>query len=685
MPDLEQKFRTLEGIGVPDLRPDIRSRQPGPPRREIRWAGIGTVAVALAVGALGIAVAARGFFGQQPRKDRPSTPPGYRLTVVLSEHQADVIHQVAQGGSTTPIVEGRDPSWSPDGSRVAFRRGGQRGGGQTTIYIADGGGYHVTTIEPDTLLGEASGEAGPPVWSPDGSQIAFDTLGGIYVVNPDGSKLRQVSEYEGESACYDLQPSWSPDGTKLAFAVLCDGGNEGIWTVNLDGSERAPLLGPEGDLRALSQPVFSPDGMRIAFSGATHVGPRPWHFQDDIWVMGADGSGAHPVTDSSGSYHDPAWSPDGTRIAYTDWTTDRVFIMDSDGSNPQAVTESGVRGCCPAWRPIAGTGPSPTPEPTPTQAPIAPGTTMTIPLGGEPLAIAATEGVVWTSVTNRVAPYDPRLIRIDQRTNEVVSTIPLDMPAWDLAVAPGAAWAHGYVQNGPDVLLHIDPATNKVSSTIELEDYVGPLVADAEGVWVMTTDEGEDPGGQDDVRSLLRVDAVTNEVTANTPIDGYVDEMGLAEGSVWLMHWEAGPGGNERCGQVARVDATTAELTETIAADGLNLAAGPGAVWTSCRIDPEGTFVARRIDPATSTVSDPIPLPGGYGPTGVVEDGAWFTGYDDGERVRVFFIDEATYEISDSVRLRAGHYAGAAFDPQTSTIWIAHTSEDGSIVRIDLS
>lgn len=76
---------------------------------------------------------------------------------------------------------------------------------------------------------------------------------------------------------------------------------------------------------------------------------------------------------------------------------------------------------------------------------------MTIPLGGEPLAIAAVEGLVWTSVANRVASYAPRLVRIDHRTNEVASTIPLDMSAWDLAAAPGAVWAHDYVQNGPDV------------------------------------------------------------------------------------------------------------------------------------------------------------------------------------------------------------------------------------------
>jgi hypothetical protein len=679
MPDLHQRFRTLDRIQVPDLRPDIRTRQPRPPRREIRLAGIGTVVLALAIGALGIAVAVRGFLGQQPREDGPTAPPGHRLTVVLREDQGNVIHQVNQDGSTTPIVEGRDPAWSPDGSWVAFRRGNQSGGGQTTIYLANGDGSDVVTIEPDTLLGEASGEAGPPVWSPDGSLIAFDTLGGVYVARADGSNLRQVSEYEGESACYDLQPSWSPDGTKLLFAVLCDGGNEGIWTVNLDGSGRTQLLGPDGDLRALSQPMWSSDGTRIAFSGATHTGPRPWDFQDDIWVMDADGTGARPLTDGSGSYHDPAWSPDGTRIAYTDWTTDRVMVMDADGSNPHPVTDPGIRACCPAWRPATEAAePSPTLDPTPTQEPIARGATITIPVGRQPAAIAAADGVVWTSVANR------RLVRIDQATNELVATVSLPRPAWELAAAPGAVWAHGYVRNGPDVLLQVDPETNRVSSEIQLDDYVGPLIADAEGVWVITTDEGEDPGGQDDRRRLLRIDAATNEITVSTPIEGYVDEIGLAEGSVWLMHWEAGSGGNERCGQVSRVDASTGEVMETIPADGLNLAAGPGAVWTSCRVDPGGAFVARRIEPATSAVSDPIPLPGGYGPAGVVEGGVWFTGYDDQTRVRVFFMDRETFEISGSVRLRSGYYTGATYDPETATIWIAHTSEGGSVVRVDL-
>jgi hypothetical protein len=68
----------------------------------------------------------------------------------------------------------------------------------------------------------------------------------------------------------------------------------------------------------------------------------------------------------------------------------------------------------------------------------------------------------------------------------------------------------------------------------------------------------------------------------------------------------------------------------------------------------------------------------------VVEDGAWFTGYDAQERVRVFFMDETTHEISGMVRLQDGSYTGAAFDPATSTIWIAHTSRDGSTIRVDL-
>ena len=371
MTDLEQRFRTLDRLEVPDLRGDILYREPRPPRREIPWARLGAALVASAVAAAGIAVASRAFFGERPPEDRPGASGPGRLAVVgIDEHYvgqgADKIFAVNEDGTGMELIlEGRAPAWSPDGTRISFRRGnpGKGGGLETTIYVADSDGTDVTTVTPDTY-GEASGEGGAPVWSPNGHLLAFDTLGGIYVIQPDGSGLRRVSMYEGEFACYDLQPSWSPDGTKLVFAALCDGGNEGIWTVTVDGSDRTQLLAPDKELVDLSQPVWSPDGTRIAFRGVTKVqatedlpasqpgpGPVTGDYRYDIWVMNADGTGRKRLTDSSAVFADPAWSPDGSEIAYTDWTAGRVVVMNADGTDPRSVTSPEIRACCAAWRP----------------------------------------------------------------------------------------------------------------------------------------------------------------------------------------------------------------------------------------------------------------------------------------------------------------------------------------------
>ena len=76
-----------------------------------------------------------------------------------------------------------------------------------------------------------------PVWSPDGSQIAFssdreDGNTEIYVMNADGSNAQRLTNSPGD----DYNPTWSPDGTRLAF-VSARGGNQQIYVMNTDGSD----------------------------------------------------------------------------------------------------------------------------------------------------------------------------------------------------------------------------------------------------------------------------------------------------------------------------------------------------------------------------------------------------------------------------------------------------------------
>ncbi len=366
MPDLRDRFHSLDGLKFPEIEPDLESREPRPPidfgQSRLHRAGIALVA--LAVGAAGVAFAVRAFEGGRPsghaqtqgsQSLSPTIPMGGKVAIATysyGDKPSSIYLMNEDGSDLTFLVEGRDPAFSPDGTRIAFRTGdpNQPGGLETRINIIDVDGTGMEAYQP-VKDGEASGESGPPVWSPDGSLIAFDTLGGIYVMRPDGTDVREVTHYEGPLACYDLEPSWSPDGTQLVFAALCDGGNDGVWSVNLDGSGKTQILaaGDEGIVDA-RQPAWSPNGSRIAFSGTIRKGDT---FTSFLYTMTAGGHDVTRLTDGAGSFRNPSWSPDGALISYThDSSTGvQIVLMNSDGSNPHRLSTDGIQACCLAWQP----------------------------------------------------------------------------------------------------------------------------------------------------------------------------------------------------------------------------------------------------------------------------------------------------------------------------------------------
>jgi Tol biopolymer transport system component len=151
---------------------------------------------------------------------------------------------------TSGAAQEFDPSWSPDGHRIAYRA--QRPPAAPDIYVmnADGSGQRRL----------ASGLS--PAWSPDGAMIAYgDDQGGISVMRPDGSASRRVPGTEqGE------YPSWSPDGAKLAFMAhreKASAANFEIYVVNLDGTGLKRLTNAPGED---GWPAWSPDGARIVFA-----------------------------------------------------------------------------------------------------------------------------------------------------------------------------------------------------------------------------------------------------------------------------------------------------------------------------------------------------------------------------------------------------------------------------------
>ncbi len=225
-------------------------------------------------------------------------------------------------GHTTQVTRAAglevDPALSPDGQNIAYAAG------PTTamqIYVRQVSGGRPVPLTTDT-----TDNFRWPRWSPDGSQIAYQSNDGIYVVPALGgaprritrlgpSKLRFSSGSGSPIAGFD----WSPDGSRIAWTLGFNG--EGVTVMTLSSGDTLRLPAPNGPF----SPAWSPDGRRIAVAagnslfifGAGYFGNVG---ASAIWVVPLDGTSATRVTADSSLNVSPEWSPDGRELF---WVSDR--------------------------------------------------------------------------------------------------------------------------------------------------------------------------------------------------------------------------------------------------------------------------------------------------------------------------------------------------------------------------
>jgi hypothetical protein len=214
-----------------------------------------------------------------------------------------------------------DPAGTADG-RIAVIRGAAAGGSELLIMDPDG-----TIIK--NLGSGFRGTVRNPTWSPDGSQIAFEDEGifgfpsTISVINTDGTGLKMLLTTGG----FFSQPAWSPDGKRIAVVAndLSPGSGTHISIVNADGTGLTPLTTGKSDV----SPTWSPDGTQIAFLS-----------ERDIFRIKVDGTGLTNLTNGVESHAHPSWSPDGTSIAFNTGTAsvDLWTMSAVDGSGRVPVT-----------------------------------------------------------------------------------------------------------------------------------------------------------------------------------------------------------------------------------------------------------------------------------------------------------------------------------------------------------
>ena len=236
----------------------------------------------------------------------------------------------------------RDPSWSPNGARIAFSRTGSTSpDAHANVWLMNDDGSGQVNLTPGANNGQ--GNTGTePTWSPDGMKIAYNDNSNIWVMNADGTGKVRLTLDAGQS---ETSPAWSPDGTKIAFVEQSD-----IWVINATGGGETQLTSTAGAAERF--PDWSPDGLKIAYGRG-----------GQIWSMNSDGSGQAPLTGGAGEGGAlPAWSPDGAKIvfasnAFTAPMGYDIFVMNTDGTGVTRLdTPVPADDLDPNWQPLSAVG-----------------------------------------------------------------------------------------------------------------------------------------------------------------------------------------------------------------------------------------------------------------------------------------------------------------------------------------
>jgi TolB protein len=239
-------------------------------------------------------------------------------------------------------------AWSPDRARLAFiyTSSGNLNESELHLINADGA-QEISILGPGTF--------GNPAWSPDGVTLAFakqfpDGTRRLMLLDATGQNLREL----GVRSDWDWEAAWSPDGLRLAFVSnclkpSCDSAVSDLWVMNADGSGAHRLTAGVGIDDDAYSPVWSPDGEWIAFDMERNS-------IRDVYRIRPDGTNLERLTSGTRftSYLAPSYSPDGRQLVYTQWSgadgLTHLLITPADGGTATSLPLAVGEAIDPDWR-----------------------------------------------------------------------------------------------------------------------------------------------------------------------------------------------------------------------------------------------------------------------------------------------------------------------------------------------
>lgn len=707
MTDLRGRFESLSRMSTPDLWPEIEVREPSNPIGPSSVRRVVVAVAALVVAAAGIGIAAVAFGGSELRTGSEGSRPvpianGPIYFRVGGGDGGSRIEAVQPDGSGQRVVFEGEPmwiaqiAWSPDGTRIAYQDpiAEERG-----IFVADSDGGNVVRLT------EGANDAWPS-WSPDGSRIVFSSTRydptipactpgedfkcptDLYISNIDGSSIARLTT---DSAA-EYQPVWSPNGDRIAFSSSPGGYSTVVSSIGVDGAER--LLVSSGDGGSDFWPSWSPDGSQIVFAAIRN---EDW----GIWAVDADGSNERMILGGTGAGYvdNPIWSPDGSLIAFVgnlsvdDYSPeDAVYVMRPDGTDVTPIADApsiGVAGDI-AWQPIPE--PAETVEPTPSPPTSAAEVVETFAVGQDVRSVVYGDGSVWVAASNVDGTSAGHIVRIDPETHEVQADIPVEViPTWEIGggamvVDSGSLWVTGAIGGaGVDgisdaAVIRIDASTNEVVTTFDLGGHVGADIALLDGdLWVLLFGDES----VDQAMEVVRVDPGTGHVLARFTLDAaWAHSLVAADGR--LITIVGGENAVNEDGRMIVIDPAASEPSR-IQMPSRYHSTTPvlwrGQGWVSL----EPGFI--RFDPLTEEfIQPPIMLPARYADCcGFIEGddrGFWFVTVDSngGPHPGLVLFDPASAEVTELATLDEGSPVALAVAPDS--VWILNY--EGTLTHVDL-